>query len=298
MEAFLFSCLCLGALASIDNGILYPGYVVNFQTPDNTVDFRYAAIPVTLTEGNPLNLTLGLAIDAFNPLSPPKDYIRIQRYNPPYNNSVSPVLTNDGDKAVAVQGVTDGFWFLSSESSCGTGQCHDSVDAEVSAWLYRPDGTHYMYQLLNQRRTAKFNIPYPSWIYYWLLVTNNDLDSSGQFFLYLGTQFYSNNANSGVQMFVNPMSVGCPNTTVGTPGMYWPLSAIKGGWIQSEQPLSLTVGTYCVGAANMFTTTAQFTNKVGFNAPPIQAANLNASFSRFGLLVLILICSLVTVKRI
>jgi len=254
-------------------------------------------IPVTVN--GQIALSLSLAISALPGLSAPNDAIRLQALGPPTNFSSASILNSDGDKYTF--NVTNNYFYLSSYADC-TGtipRCKDSVDAEVTCFLLtNPTLAYYPIQMLNQRRTGKLTLPVgQSWVYYWLVITNDLFDAQGQFLLYLGTQFWGSGAGEGVQMWIYNWKDGYPNGT-GNPNVavsFFPNPPQTGDWISPGIPLPEAV--YYIGARNSETVNAYFTNKVGFNSPPVQAANVNASCSRFGLLALILICSFFTAKR-
>jgi len=62
-------------------------------------------------------------------------------------------------------------------------------------------------------------------------------------------------------------------------------------------PFILGTGLYQVCFFNPINSPAQFTTKVGFNAPPVQAATLNASFNHLGFIALILACIAANMKH-
>eukprot|EP00456_Euglypha_rotunda_P033169 TRINITY_DN2572_c0_g1_i4.p1 TRINITY_DN2572_c0_g1~~TRINITY_DN2572_c0_g1_i4.p1 ORF type:complete len:160 (-),score=25.26 TRINITY_DN2572_c0_g1_i4:145-624(-) len=155
--------------------------------------------------------------------------------------------------------------------------------------------------MIDQRRTAKFDITSPNWIYFWLLVTNENLQG-GIFELYLGVQFWDNGGSSSVQMSVydweDPWPTATDNSSLLLARDYYPRTRYQNDdWIQ-KNPTPLTVGRWKLGAQSTIVgDNARFTVKVGFNKPPVQAANLNASFHHVGILALILVCLLANVKQ-
>jgi len=289
----------------VDFATLNPGYVANFVTSKNQWDSQFTMVPVVGTgtaAWNTLDLRCNLSISsAINPLQKPKDEIRVAALAPPINNESLPyILDTDQSSAIAVANVTDGYYFFSSKADCsGTVEtCNDNVEAEVSCYLvYNMNVSHFPYQMINQRRTGKFQLLAPNWVHYWLVITSDLLDANGLFNLYLGTQFWQG-SDSGVQMFVNYGRAGYPtgpsgSTDLNIAAAFYPTASQHGDWI--SPPLPLKVGIYYVGAMNSYPgTTAYFTNKVGFNQPPTQAANPHASLSRFGLLAVVSLSCLIT----
>jgi len=288
--------------ASLSDGLdtLYPGYVINYNTPKDKADDHFASMPISGVgpeTGNVICATMGLSINAAVSTFPPQESIYISNRTLPTFQG-NPVVKNDGD-STHLFNYTNGYYWLGAVANCeneDVSTCHDSVEAEVSLWTTYNNDTSYHwppYQLLNQRRTAKFNLAYTDWIYFWLTVTNDDLDSNGVFNLYMGCQFYSDGEDSAVQTSAWPPTAPWPNTTGnGTDNAlyYYPLDpSQKNGWIVSS-PWALKVGMWKIAAQNTINNAAKFTIKVGFNSPPVQGANMNASLNRVGLLTLIALC--------
>jgi hypothetical protein len=292
--------------AKLSDGLatLYPGYVINFKTPKNKVDDHYAFVPLT-TVGADTNYLIamkwGLHIDAAVGLLPPTEYVYLSNRNTPSFASNELILNNNNneDDSKTSYNMTNSYYWLGGRADCtGTvSTCKNDVEAEVSLWTVLNNDTSYHwppYQIRDQRRTAKFTLPYQKWLYFWLTVTNDNLDSNGIFNLYLGVQFYGGTgSSSAVQMSrwkpTDPWPTAAINGSQGSLDHY-PLSPLqKDDWIQ-EAPWAIEVGMWKVAAQSTVNNDAKFTVKAGFNAPPKQAAVVNASFNRFGLLALVTLC--------
>jgi len=298
-SVFFVGLLCLVSAYIDGPKTLYPGYVINYKTPKNKGDDHYTYFPITgIDPSVPTNLVLGLDIETNNPISPEAQIRMGTRTVPSFTGS--PVFSSYPTDTTTIANITNNLYWLSSKANCANSvasTCYDNVEAEVSAWtqLPSPNNTHWPYMMIDQRRTAKFSIPSGAWVYFWLLITNDNLDSNGVFSLYMGCQFWSNGDNSAVQMSIydynDDWPTGPGNTSVALARDFYPRDRQqKDDWIQPS-PSSLKTGIFKVGAQNTISNTgAKFTVKVGFNKPPVQAANLNASFNRFGFLILIATC--------
>lgn len=289
----------------MDFSIIPPGYITNFKTAKNQPDGAYPVIPVVGVCNNSLSLKLSLSIGSTLGITP-NDEIRIAERKVPDNFSAPYVMHSDG-QSYSMANVQDGEYFLSSFADCGSGvstTCHDNVEAEVTVQLlYTGTSTHFAYEVLNQRRTSKFNLDPNSWQYFWLAVTN-DLLVNGVFDLYIGIQFYSNKDNSGVAVYVYDTEDGLPtgqgSTTIAK--AYGPQpggNSWTGDWTKDQysRPNRLYVGTFNVGALNTKSgVQAQYTMKDGFNAPPVQAASFT-TYSRLGLLSLLFFSCLWNLKN-
>jgi len=253
-----------------------------------------------------ITLTLGLSI-SYTVKSPQELVYMSSRTLPGFTGQT--VFTSYPTDKQAFHNQTNDILWLAAKANCptvnGVPTCKDSVEAEISLWTtYSTDGTAHWppYTLIDQRRTAKFNIPQWTWVYFWLTVTNDNLDTNGGFNLYMGVQFYADGSSSAVQMSIYAPQDNWPtgnntNTTASTALDYYPKDPFqKNDWIQPS-PTPLKTGLYKIGAQNTINQAAQFTIKCGFNKPPVQSANLNASFSPIGLLTLILLCIMVHMKH-
>jgi len=266
------------------------------------VDSHYAFVPLTAVGGDTgysITATFGLSIDsALGAITDPFEYVYLTNRTLPQFLASEQILQVSGTTN-SKKNFTNGMYWMGAKADCGTGTvqtCKDNVEAEISFWTFLNNAstTHWPpYTLYDQRRTAKFSLAYQKWLYFWLTVTNNNLDSNGVFNLYLGVQFFSDGSDSAVQMSLWKPTDPWPTATVnGTAGAeeFYPLSpSQKNNWIL-EAPWPIPVGMWKIAAQTTVNNQAQFTVKAGFNKAPTQAANLNASFNRVGFLTLVTLC--------
>jgi len=288
-----------------DTGILYPGYVVNYNVDKNTLDSRFTFLPIVdINPSDGVTLVLDMHVEAITGASPTSE-IRWKQWTTPQDPIDLPILTGgtNGD-SYEVQNVTSDNYFLSVKSSCTGTTCGDIVETSISAYTYRTNVSNSWppFQLLDQRRTAKFTLNSKTWLYFWLAVTDSLLTNILKMNLYLGVQFWNSGSSSSIQVVIYNDSPTWPTGTVNVTldplaKYYYPIDPNqRNDWVMST-PLPLDPGLYQVCFFNPLANQAKFTTKNGFNKPPLQAANLNASWNPLGLLALVLMCITAILKH-
>jgi hypothetical protein len=297
--------------ANVDGpGVLYPGYVANWNIPEGKLDPEYAFLAVTgIDATTPSDLVLTLTVT--NEINPPTVEIRMKAQATPLSSD-TPILSDDDTASRTYTDTTNQVYFLSAKALCTTSSslCEDVAEAELAA-LTRPLGSTTKYwppfEMLDQRRTAKFVLTSPDWLYFWFAATDDRIVGS-YLKLYIGCQFYDDKDQSGVQVSVyadaSPWPTSATGDTAGSLDRYPVDFAQRGNWVMGNdqndpQPFQLSAGLYKLAFFNTqgAIQQAKFTIKTGFNKPPTQAGNLNASFSRPWLVTLIVLAVFATMRR-
>jgi hypothetical protein len=316
MKFILFSCvLCVLVSATIDgDSTLYPGYVVNYDTPRGsggtaTTDIAYAVLAITgIDPGTPVNLTVAMKIIDANSGSTPSSTVRWEADARPGLGST--VILGPGETdSYPVTNASNGYYFLSVTASCAGQLCDNSIQTEISAWTPSYAKQNWPpYAVLPQRRTARFTVAYQSYLYFWLAVTDNYVKTNRRMKLYIRVDFTADKDNSGVQALAFNDNAAWPtataNVTLGSVAAYPDFLTDKGNWAMgdgadSPAPFALGAGLFQICFFNPVSGhPAQFTTKYGFNEPAKDAAQLIASTNLIGLIALSLACIVAQMKLV
>jgi hypothetical protein len=309
MTTLLLWCFVALVSANVDFGILVPGYVANYDVKPSTEDARYTNIPIRLIKPSD-GVTLRVELDVENNQPPgavAKSQVHWKQWSIPNDNDIQILDGGTGGAMHDEPNVSSTDYFLNMKSLCTSGTCGSVIETALSAITYVNTSTAYWYwppfELLDQRRTAKFTLVPKTWLYFWLAATDDLLVSAGRLNLYTGIQFWAGSTSQNqIQNVVYDDNITWPSGTMNVtmdPGVKFSYPTDlnqKGDWI-SPSPFPLGPGLWQVCFFNPLTSNARFTVKVGFNKPPTQAANLNASLNPLGFIALILICITAILKH-
>jgi len=284
MKSFLLIASLLFAAATIDKATFRAGYNVNFVTPKNTCDgqtiLKFTAEELTANTTTPA-LHCATSTDAAG-----SKFLVYKMWDTP---AICTKMTNDsgyffgngyGDESDAFSLVnanttTQSLYFTAYADCSAFAGCRTNIQASLSCWL--KDGTsssaaYLSHQLLNQTRTAQFNIALNGWVHFYLDVTAAQIAATPQFKVYVNVDVRDTPSSS--YQVVTYFAKGAKPTAVSD--KYPSGSPINGDY--TTGPLVLdSAGRWYVSFFSQKTpsliSSVNIQVKAGFNSMPISGAS-------------------------